>query len=129
MSYVTIVVVLALLQFIWFGIAVGRARSRYNVPAPATSGNDLFDRHYRVQMNTLEQLAVFLPAIWLSGSMVDSRWAAGLGVVYLIGRFVYAASYVGDPKKRGLGFMLTSMPSLIMLAAVLIAAVRQLLAT
>jgi glutathione S-transferase len=129
MSYVIIVVVLALLQFLWFGIAVGRARSRYNIPAPASSGNDLFDRHYRVQMNTLEQLILFLPALWLFGSLVDSRWAAGLGVVYLIGRFIYAASYVSDPKKRGLGFMLTSMPSLIMLVGVLIAAVRQLLAS
>jgi glutathione S-transferase len=128
MAYVTIVVVLALLQFTWFGIAVGRARARYNVPAPAAAGNDLFDRHYRVQMNTLEQLALFLPAIWLFGSLVDSRWAAGLGVVYLIGRFIYAASYVSDPKKRGLGFMLTSTPSLIMLIGTLIAAVRQLLA-
>jgi uncharacterized membrane protein YecN with MAPEG domain len=128
MTYVTIIVVLALLQFFWFSINVGRARVRYNIPAPATAGNEAFERHYRVHLNTLEQLICFLPALWLFATMVHPLWAAGLGVVYLIGRFIYAASYVRDPKSRSLGFGLSSMPTLIMLAGVLIAAVRQLLA-
>jgi uncharacterized MAPEG superfamily protein len=126
MAWVLIVIVLALLQFLGFGIAVGRARSRYGVPAPATSGNENFERVFRVQMNTLEQLIMFLPAIWLFAQFISPLWAAALGAVYLVGRMLYFLSYVKDPKSRGLGFMLTSLPTLVMLAGVLYEAVRML---
>ena len=89
MTYVEIVLALALLQFMVFGIAVGRARGKYQFPAPATTGNEMFERYFRVQMNTLEQLVVFIPAIVLFAHLVDPRWAAGLGAVYLIGRTLY----------------------------------------
>ena len=67
MAYVHLVIVLALLEFMLFGLAVGSARARYKVPAPATAGHEVFERYFRVQMNTLEQLVVFLPSIWLFG--------------------------------------------------------------
>jgi uncharacterized MAPEG superfamily protein len=102
MTYVVIVIALALLQFMSFGAVVGWARDKYQVPAPATTGNEVFERYFRVQMNTLEQLVVFLPAIWLFAQQVSATWAAGLGVVYLIGRLVYFRSYTRDPKSRGL---------------------------
>jgi glutathione S-transferase len=127
MAYVLIVIVLALIQFFGFGIAVGRARSKYDVAAPAASGHPVFDRYFRVQMNTLEQLICFLPAIWLFAQFVDARWAASLGAVYLAGRMIYFFSYVKDPKSRGIGFMLTSMPTLIMLIGVLWQAIKMLL--
>jgi uncharacterized MAPEG superfamily protein len=115
MPYVVIVTVLALLQYQWLGFSVGRARAKYNVPVPASSGNEMFERHYRVHMNTLEQLVVFLPAMWVFAHTVSPLWAAGLGAVFIIGRFIYARAYVRDPKSRGLGFALTALPSLIML--------------
>lgn len=127
MSWVVIVIALALLQFIGFCSAVGWARGRYQVAAPATTGNEVFERYFRVQMNTLEQLVVFVPAIWLFAQLVSANWAAGLGAVYLIGRFVYFFSYVRNPKSRSLGFSLSSLPLLVMLAGVLVQAVRQLL--
>lgn len=127
MSWVVIVIALALLQFIGFCSAVGWARGRYQVTAPATTGNEVFERYFRVQMNTLEQLVVFVPAIWLFAQLVSANLAAGLGAVYLIGRFVYFFSYVRDPKSRSLGFSLSSLPLLVMLAGVLVQAVRQLL--
>ncbi|MEY4763290.1 MAG: hypothetical protein RLZZ200_3147 [Pseudomonadota bacterium] len=127
MAYVLIVATLALLQFSWFGIAVGMARAKYNCPAPATSGNEIFERTFRVQMNTLEQLVVFLPAMFLFAHSVSANWAAGLGVVYLVGRMVYSVSYVRDPKTRGLGFVMTSLPSLAMVAGTLVATVRGLM--
>jgi uncharacterized MAPEG superfamily protein len=127
MAWVIIVMVLALLQFYGFGIAVGRARVQHGVAAPATTGNPVFERYFRVQMNTLEQLVVFLPAIWLFAQFVDPHWAAGLGAVYLAGRLLYFMSYVKDPKSRGLGFALTSLPILIMLGGVLYQAVMMLL--
>lgn len=127
MPYVTIVTILALLQFFWFGLMVGRARAKYNVPAPAMSGNDVFERHFRVHMNTLEQLVLFVPALWIFAHSVNPLWAAGLGAVYLIGRFVYAAAYVKDPKSRGIGFGLTFLPIAVMLVWGLVEAVRDLL--
>ena len=127
MAWVLIVIVLALLQFFVFGILVGRARMRYGVPAPATTGNEQFERYFRVQMNTLEQLVMFLPAIWLFAQFISPHWAAALGAVYLIGRLIYLASYVKDPKSRSLGFALTSLPVLVMLVGVLYEAARMLL--
>jgi len=124
MAYVLLVIVLALLQFVFFGMAVARARGRYGVQAPAVHGNEILERYFRVQMNTLEQLVVFIPAIWLFAQFVDPHWAAGLGGVYLVGRALYFVSYVKDPKSRGLGFLLSSVPSLVMLVGVLVEALR-----
>jgi len=129
MAYVLLVIVLALLQYIFFSIAVGRARAKYGVHAPAVTGNEHFERYFRVHMNTLEQLIVFIPAVWLFAQFVSPHWAAGLGGVYLVGRVVYFLSYVKDPKSRGLGFALTSLPSLVMLVGVLVEALRMLTLT
>ena len=129
MAYVLLVIVLALLQYIFFSIAVGRARAKYGVHAPAVTGNEHFERYFRVHMNTLEQLIVFIPAVWLFAQFVSPHWAAGLGGVYLVGRVVYFLSYVKDPKSRGLGFALTSVPSLVMLVGVLVEALRMLTLT
>jgi glutathione S-transferase len=126
MAWVLIVIVLALLQFQAFGFAVAKARGRFGVAAPATTGHPEFERYFRVQMNTLEQLILFVPAIWLFAQFVDPHWAAGLGAVYLVGRLLYFASYVKDPKSRSLGFALTALPTLIMLAGVLYQAVMLL---
>jgi glutathione S-transferase len=127
MAWVVIVTVLALAQFLAFGILVGGARARYQVSAPATTGNEIFERYFRVQMNTLELVVLFVPAIWLFAVLVNANWAAGLGAVYLIGRMVYLRSYIREPKSRSLGFGLSALPILIMLGWVLFVAVRQLL--
>jgi len=126
MAYVLLVIVLALLQYIFFSTAVGRARGKYGVHAPAIAGNEHFERYFRVHMNTLEQLIVFIPAVWLFAQFVSPHWAAALGGVYLVGRVVYFISYVRDPKSRGLGFLLSAVPSLVMLVGVLVEALRML---
>ncbi|HUN70998.1 MAG TPA: MAPEG family protein [Steroidobacteraceae bacterium] len=112
MALVNLMVALALLQFFAFATAVGIAREKYNVAAPATSGNEVFERYFRVQMNTLELLVIFVPAIWMFGFYVSAHIAAGLGAVYLLGRCVYFFSYIKDPKKRSLGFALSAAPVL-----------------
>jgi uncharacterized MAPEG superfamily protein len=127
MGYVLVVIVLALLQFLWFGLAVGRARARFGIHAPAVTGNENFERYFRVHMNTLEQLVMFLPAIWLFAQFVDPHWAAALGGMYLLGRTIYFYSYIRDPRSRALGFALSSLPSLVMLAGVLWQALRLVL--
>ena len=126
MPFVHVVIALALIEFIVFGYAVGRARARYQVPAPATTGNEVFERYFRVQMNTLEQLIIFLPSILLFAHYFSPDLAAALGALYIIGRAVYFRSYVKDPKKREAGFMLSLIPNLVLLIGALIGAVRAL---
>lgn len=91
-----------------FGCAwnVGRARAAYNVKAPATTGHDMFERHYRVQANTVENTVIFLPALWLAAWLASAPWAAAAGGVWLAGRVWYALAYAADPAKRGGGFTL-----------------------
>jgi uncharacterized membrane protein YecN with MAPEG domain len=126
MAYVDIVTALALLQFIVFGIKVARARALYGVKAPAISGNEIFERFFRVQQNTLELLIVFLPGLYLFSFHVSPLWAAALGVVFLVGREVYAASYVKNPAARSLGFSLSMLPAMTLVLGGFVGAVLQL---
>ena len=127
MPYVALVTVLALLEFQWFGLLVARARGQFGIKAPATTGNEIFERYFRVQMNTLEQLVLFLPSLWIFAHFVSPIWAAALGAVFVIGRAVYAASYIRDPKTRSLGFALTALPTLLMLIGIAVWAVRAIM--
>ncbi|MGC1519980.1 MAG: MAPEG family protein [Steroidobacteraceae bacterium] len=127
MSYVHIVTALALLQFVWFGIKVGQARGRFGVKAPAISGNDLFERHFRVQQNTLELVVVLVPGLYLFSHFFSPLMAAALGVIYLVGRQVYAGAYVKDPAQRSAGYGLSAFPALILVLGGLAGAVWQLI--
>ncbi len=126
MDMVAVVTVLALMQFVWFGIQVGSMRAKHEVKAPTMSGPPEFERMFRVHYNTMEQLVVFLPALWLYAHMVNPMWAAGLGVVYLVARFIYRAAYLKDPAGRSTGFTLTFLPIAVMLVWVLVIAVMNL---
>ena len=83
MALVAAVIALALIEFIVFGLLVARARVQCQVAAPATTGHPVFERYFRVQQNTLEQLIVFVPSVWLFGYYVSALWAAGLGVLFV----------------------------------------------
>lgn len=85
---------------------VGGARGKYGIKAPATSGHEMFDRAYRVQMNTLEATVLMLPALWLCAWFLDARIAAAIGAVWLVARIWYAAAYLREPKSRGAAFTL-----------------------
>jgi len=124
-NYVHIVAVLALAQFLYFGIMVGRARGKYGVDAPATSGHEMFDRAFRVQMNTLELLVCFLPALLLADVYWPGTTIAAIGAVYIVGRFLYAISYTKDPGSRALGFVLSILPTFILLGAAGLGAVTR----
>src|ERR1700683_2867706 len=108
MIFVHLVIGIALLEFLYFGFAVGKARDKYGVKAPATAGNEMFERYFRVQVNTLEQLIVFLPSILLLARYADPLIAAALGLVFVIGRALYFRAYTRDPGARSLGFALSS---------------------
>ena len=98
------VTALILVQFIVFGMLVGRARGKYGIKAPATTGDPVFERHFRAHQNSLEQMVATLPALWMFGYYVHAATAALLGVAYLIGRSLYYRAYVADPASRGTGF-------------------------
>lgn len=126
MEYLTIIAMLALAQYVWFGINVGSARGRFEIKAPAMTGHAEFERYVRVHANTLEQLVVFLPSLYAFGMYVHALTAAGLGVVYLIGRLMYASSYIKDPASRGTAFGVTFAPMAILLLGGLVGAIYRL---
>jgi uncharacterized MAPEG superfamily protein len=115
MEPVAIVLALALIEYFVFGLLVGRARGQYGVEAPATTGHPIFERYHRVHQNTLEQLAIFVPALWMFGVYVSAPIAALLGLVFIVGRFVYLRGYVEDPKKRSTGTLITLIAQAILL--------------
>jgi glutathione S-transferase len=127
MEPVAIVIVLALVQYVVFGMLVAWARGKYGVKAPAVTGHEVFDRYFRVHQNTLELLVVFVPAIWLFGLYVDPTWAALLGLVYVVARVLYLRGYVADPAKREVGFTLSILPVFVLLAGALWGAGRRLM--
>ena len=106
MTYVVLVTLLMLLQYIYFSTQVGVARGKGEVKAPAVSGDENFERCNRVHINSLEQLVVTLPAMWICAYFFRPDVAAALGGVFLIGRFLYSAAYRKDPSSRGTGFVI-----------------------
>lgn len=127
MAYVHLVIVLALLEFLLFGYAVGRARTRYKVPAPAMSGHEVFDRYFRAQMNTLEQLVVFLPSLWLFAHYINAWAAVVLGLLFIVGRALYFRGYVQAAESRHAGFVLSAIPNVTLLTGALIGVSRAIL--
>jgi uncharacterized membrane protein YecN with MAPEG domain len=115
MRLVFIVVGLVLIEYLVFVVRAGRARGQFGVAAPATHGHPIFERHFRVQQNTVEQLVVFLPAVFLFARYASEIGAAALGLVFLVGRALYARGYVIDPAKRGPGFLLTIAANVVLL--------------
>jgi glutathione S-transferase len=102
-----IVTLLALIEYSVLGVLVGRARAKYGVEAPATTGNPEFERYFRVHANTLESLIVFIPAVWIFSFAVNYHLGVALGALFVIARIVYATGYITSPAKRGTGAMAT----------------------
>ena len=123
MELVAIVTLLALAQYVIMGVRVGQARLRYGIEAPAITGHPVFERHFRVHQNTLEQLVVFLPALWLFSAFVSPRLAALLGLVFIAGRYVYERGYVANPQERHTGAMITMVTNGILVVGAFIGAI------
>lgn len=121
-----LVTLVALLEYFGFALAVGRARYRFGVKAPATSGNADFERYYRVQMNTLEQLIIFIPALWAFAIFVSVTAATVLGALFIIGRLLYFTGYTKAAEKRSIGFGLSTLPMLVLLIGGIVGAARAL---
>lgn len=122
MDFVAVVGLLAVLEYMVLVALTGRARGQYGVAAPATTGHPIFERWYRVQQNTLEQLIAFLPGLFLFASYVSAAWASLFGLVFIAGRFVYARGYLADPERRGTGFAMSALATLALLLGGLLGA-------
>lgn len=122
--YPSLITGLALLLYTILFINVGRARSRYKIDAPATSGDPAFERVFRVQQNTLEQLIVFLPSLWLFSVFVSPQWGAGLGFLWVLARIYYAWSYYRDAGSRSPGFGVSAISTIILLLGSLVGMLR-----
>jgi glutathione S-transferase len=122
MTYVTMIAMLALIEYFYFSLEVGRARARYGIEAPAISGDPGFERIYRVHQNTLEQLVIFLPSLYASGYFVSEIYAVAAGVVFLVGRAMYFRGYSAAAEKRGAGMAVTGIANLALLLGGLVGA-------
>jgi glutathione S-transferase len=124
--YTAIVTAVALLVYIWIMLKVGAARAKYGVKAPSIDGPPEFERVFRVHQNTVEQLVLFIPALWIFAAAWGDLWAGVVGLFWPIGRVIYAVSYYKAAEKRGAGFGLTFLPSIILLIGGLVGAVTAL---
>jgi glutathione S-transferase len=127
LHWTALVTVLAILVYFSTTWLVGRARPKYGIVAPATSGNPDFERVFRVQMNTLEWMPIFLPLLWLFAYYVGDVGAAALGLVWCAGRIVYIIGYSKAAASRGPGFGIQSIVCVVLLIGAVAGIVMSLL--
>jgi glutathione S-transferase len=119
MENVVLIILLALAQFTWFSARVGMARGKYGVDAPKTTGDETWERIYRVQQNTMEQLVLFIPAMLAFSVYLSARWALVPGLVFLVGRQLYSWEYINKPSSRTPGMALTLLANVVLLVGAL----------
>ena len=127
MEYVTIGIMLALTQYVWFSIQVGRARGRFEVQVPSISGNDGFERFFRAHQNTAERLVVFLPAIFACGYFVNTHFAAVMGLVFIACRGLYFRGCTDPEKSCTAGFAIGESANTLIIISTLFVTVTSLL--
>lgn len=125
-AWPVLVTLAALLFYFWTGLMVGNARRKYSVPAPATTGNPDFERVFRVQMNTLEWLPIFLVSLWLFVSYWSDLVGALIGAVWIVGRYMYAHGYMIAANQRSMGFMIQALAVMILFVGAFIGAIMSL---
>ena len=119
MHFATLIILLALLQYLAFITRTGLARGKLGIKAPAMTGNETWERILRVQQNTAEQLHVFIPAAAAFAHFTHQSWVLVPGALYLIGRQLYSMTYVSDPTKRAPGMVMTFAANVILVIGAL----------
>jgi uncharacterized MAPEG superfamily protein len=104
---------------------VGRARGKYGIPAPAITGNPDFERAFRAHQNTVEQVVMFLPALWLATIYGNEKTAAYLGYAWIVGRVLYLFAYIQEAGKRSMGFLISAVATIALLLMGMQGIVRQ----
>ncbi|NEQ75299.1 MAG: MAPEG family protein [Okeania sp. SIO2D1] len=116
----SLITVVSLLMYFIVTINVGRARAKYNITPPQMTGEPNFERVLRVQQNTVEQIILFLPSLWLFSIFISSLWGAGIGTVWVVGRILFAWGYYQAAEKRTLGFGISSLAIITLLIGALV---------
>jgi glutathione S-transferase len=125
--FTALVTLLAILIYFYSSILVSRARGKFGVKLPAIAGNPDFERVFRAQMNTLEWLPIFLPALWLFAIYVSDDVAAALGLVWVAGRILYVRGYARAVAKRRLGFYIQALATIALFVGAFAAIVMRLM--
>ena len=128
MELIAIVTVLILMQAFVFAFQVGKARAKHGINAPAITGNTEFESAFRVHQNTVEQVVLVIPALWIFGTYVHALVGAGIGLLFLIARFIYRGAYLNDPSSRSTGFGLGALALIVLMLGGLIGAVMKMMA-
>ena len=127
MDLIALVTGVILLEYFVFVMMVGFARNKSGIQAPAITGAPELERALRVQQNTLEQLAIVLPSLWMFGHYISAPVGAGAGLVFVLGRAMYCKGYIADPAKRSMGFLVGFLATLVLLLGGLYGAVMAVL--
>jgi glutathione S-transferase len=125
--YTALVTLAALLLYFWIGFRVGQARAKFRIKPPATTGNPDFERVYRVQMNTLEWMPIFLPALWLAAFYANDILAAVVGLVWVVGRALYMQGYTQAAEKRETGFFVQAIAAGVLWVTGLVGVIQSIL--
>ena len=120
MENASLIVLLALLQYVWFTVRVGATRGTFNVNAPACKGDETWERSFRIQQNTMEQLIVLIPGTYAFAFYVSSTWVLLPGAIFIVARFIYSNAYMKDPGSRTLGMASTLLANAILIIGALI---------
>ncbi len=113
--YTSLATVIISLVIFLFSFQVGKMRGKHDVKAPATTGHAEFERAFRVHMNSLEQVIIFLPVLWIFAAFVGDMYAAIGASFWVLGRILYSMGYMKDPSKRSMGFMIGFLAFVVML--------------
>ena len=114
MKYTVLITIAALVYTFILGGRVGIRRLKLGVDAPAISGQPEFDVAFRIHMNTIEQLVLFIPMLWIAVTVIGDIWAAAIGAVWIVGRMIYAAGYTADVNKRRPGMIITLLSTAVL---------------
>jgi len=115
MDFIVLVTLLLLAQYLFFIAMTGKARDELGVKAPATTGDEIFERILRVQLNTLEQLVITLPAMWLCAHYFSTSFAGIMGLVFFASRVLYRKAYIADPSTRSTGALIGFVANILLL--------------
>jgi glutathione S-transferase len=126
-DFTALVTCLAILLYFFTAVQVARARADHGIQAPATSGHPDFERVFRVQMNTLEWMPIFLTSLWLFASYISDTGAATLGLVWIVGRILYMIGYSRAAGKRGPGFGIQTTACIVLWLGALVAIILQMI--